>query len=181
VNRRNFIAALGVAGAAAGAALVSSPKALAQQPSNPNGYAQVDVLNLMLNIKYLKATLYSYITQGTDLPPASFVTEGAGALYNYPAKVTFATTGLATAQQITDIFNEMYYDELNQLIALRALQGIAVIGRPTMNLLGTGPSGTAPTTTSPSPRPSGSPACWKISAPRPLPPRPSISPAPTSP
>ena len=154
LNRRNFIAALGVAGAAAGAALVSSPKAFAQQPSNPNGYAQVDVLNLMLNIKYLKATLYSYITTGSDLPPASFVTEGSGAVYNAPAKVTFTGSGLATAQQITDLFNEMYYDELNQLIALRAAQSVAVIGRPTMNLLGTGPSGsvtglTATTTLTP--------------------------------
>jgi len=136
VNRRSFIAALGVAGAAAGAALVSSPKALAQQPSNPNGYAQVDVLNLMLNIKYLKATLYSYLTQGADLPASSYVTLGAGEVFNAPAKaVTFST------QQITDLFNEMYYDELNQLISLRAAQGAAVIGRPTINLLGTGPSG----------------------------------------
>jgi hypothetical protein len=141
VNRRNFIAALGVAGAAAGAALVSSPNAQAQQPSNPNGYAQVDVINLMLNIKYLKATLYSYITTGNDLPPATYVTNGSGAVFNAPAKITFTSTGLATAQQITDLFNEMYYDELNQLIALRAAQGVAVIGRPTMNLLGTGPSG----------------------------------------
>ena len=141
LNRRHFIAALGVAGAVAGTELVSSgPTAIAQQPK-PNGYAQIDVLNFLLNIKYLKATLYSYITQGADLPGASGVTIGSGGVYNIPGKITFST------QQITDMFNEMYYDELNQLITLRALQGVAVGNRATVNLLGTGPSGTAPTTT----------------------------------
>jgi hypothetical protein len=143
LDRRHFIAALGVAGAAAGTALLSSSKALAQQPL-PNGYAQVDVINLMLQVKYLKATLYSYITQGTDLPPASQVTVGTGAVYLAPAKITTFT------QQVADLFNEMYYDELNQLIKLRALQGVAVAARQTVNLLGTGPSGgsTLPAATS---------------------------------
>jgi hypothetical protein len=141
LNRRHFIAALGVAGVAAGTELASSgPTAFAQQPK-PNGYAQVDVINLLLNVKYLKATLYSYITQGADLPGSSKVTLGTGGVFNAPAKITFTTTGSATAQQITDLFNEMYYDELNQLIALRALQGVAAANRPTINLLGTGPSG----------------------------------------
>jgi hypothetical protein len=139
VNRRHFLTALGLAGAAAGAALMTSSKsAEAQQPSNPNGYAQADVLNLLLNVKYLKATLYSYITQGTDLPGSSYVTLGTGGVYNAPAKITFSS------QQITDLFNEMYYDELNQLITLRSLLGAAVAPRNTINLLGTGPSGSAP-------------------------------------
>jgi Ferritin-like domain len=134
LDRRHFIAALGVAGAAAGTALISAHKALAQQPL-PNGYNQVDVINLMLQVKYLKATLYSYITQGTDLPGASQVTVGTGAVYNAPAKITTFTA------QIADLFNEMYYDELNQLIALRAIQGVTVAPRQTINLIGTGPSG----------------------------------------
>jgi len=132
LNRRNFIAAIGVAGAAAGTGLVSTPSAEAQQPSNPNGYAQVDVLNLMLNIKYLKATLYAFITTGKDIAPATGVTTGAGVVLNAPSQITFST------QQITDMFNEMYYDELNQLIALRNLMGVAVAGRQSVNLLGTG-------------------------------------------
>jgi hypothetical protein len=144
LDRRDFFTALGVAGIAAGAALLSK-SADAQQPSNPAGYSQIDVMNFLLNIKYLKATLYSFITQGADLPGSSLVTEGTGVVLNQPAKIAFTT------QQITDIFNEMYYDELNQLIALRAQQGVAVVARQTMNLLGTGPSGspsgTATTTT----------------------------------
>jgi hypothetical protein len=147
LNRRHFIAALGVAGAAAaGTELVrSGPTALAQQPK-PSGYAQSDVLNFLLNIKYLKATLYSYATQGADLPAADFANLGTGGVFNAPGKVAFAGVGLATTQQITDLFNEMYYDELNQLMALRALLGSAVSNRQTMNLLGTGVTTTATTT-----------------------------------
>ncbi len=147
LDRRHFITALGVAGAAAGTALMVAPKAAAQQPSNPNGYSQIDVINLLLQVKYLKATLYSYITQGADLPASSYVTEGTGQVFNQPAKITFTAAGLSSAQQISDVFNEMYYDELQQLISLRALQGVAVANRAVMNVIGTGPSGAAPSTT----------------------------------
>ena len=44
-------------------------------------------------------------------PASTYVTLGTGQVFNQPAKITFSS------QQITDIFNEMYYDELNQLIA----------------------------------------------------------------
>ena len=139
LNRRHFMTALGVAGAVAGVALVSTPIASAQQPK-PNGYLEADVLNFLLNLKYLKATFYAYLALGTDLPPASQVTNGSGGVFNQPPKMVF--TG-ANAAQITDLFNEMYYDELNQLIDLRALIGTAVVARQTMNLLGTGTSTTA--------------------------------------
>ena len=136
LNRRHFMAALGAAGVAAGTGLVSGPVAHAQQPT-PNGYAQVDVLNFLLNIKYLKATFYSYVTQGADLPGSSYVTLGTGQIYNPPPKVTFTGTNAA---QITDMFNEMYYDDLNQLIDLRNLLGVAAVARSTINLLGTSAS-----------------------------------------
>src|ERR1039457_5020496 len=90
LNRRHFIAALGVAGAAAaGTELVrQGPTALAQQPK-PNGYAQGDVLNFLLNVCYLKATLYSYATQGADLSPATFANLGSGGVFNPPKQITF--------------------------------------------------------------------------------------------
>jgi hypothetical protein len=139
LNRRHFMAALGLAGTAVGTDLISGTTAHAQQPTSP-GYAQVDVLNFLLNVKYLKATLYSFVTQGVDLPGSSFVTVGTGVVYNQPGKITFST------QQLTDMVNEMYYDELNQLITLRSLQGVAVASRGTINLLGTGGTTTATTT-----------------------------------
>jgi len=143
LDRRYFMAALGVAGAAAGAALMSTPSTVHAQQPVPNGFTQLDILNFLLNIKYLKATLYSYLTQGADLPAASGVTVGTGGVFNAPAKLTFSGSNAA---QITDIFNEMYYDELNQLIALRGLIGTSASGRGTMNLLGTGSTTTATST-----------------------------------
>ena len=132
LNRRHFMAALGVAGIAASTRLGSGPVARAQQPT-PNGFAQTDVLNFLLNVKYLKATFYSYVTTGADLPGSSYAILSSGQVYNQPGKITFTGTNAA---QITDMFNEMYYDELNQLIDLRNLLGVASAARATMNLLG---------------------------------------------
>jgi hypothetical protein len=156
LNRRHFMAALGVAGAAAGIGLGSGSAAFAQQPT-PNGYLQSDVLNFLLNIKYLKATFYSYLISGKDLPPAATI--GTALVDDIPGtSITSATppvvsgtpavislTGTTNAAQIADLLNEMYYDELNQVIDLRNLLGVLAVDRPTLNLLGSGvpPSATA--------------------------------------
>ena len=84
LSRRRFLTGLGVAGVAAGTGLELGPVAHAQQPI-PNGYQQVDVLNYLLNIKYLTATFYSYVTQGADLPGTTYATLGTGAVYNTPS------------------------------------------------------------------------------------------------
>ncbi|MDP9040001.1 MAG: ferritin-like domain-containing protein [Acidobacteriota bacterium] len=129
VNRRNFLTALGVAGAATGAVLVGG------QVSRPRsvgatGFSQTDVLNFALNLEYLEATFYSYITQGTDLPAS--VTAGSGAVTNAPsAPLTF--TG-PNAARITDLLNEIYFDELNHVLALRNLLGSSAVARPALNL-----------------------------------------------
>ena len=135
LNRRHFMAALGAAGVAAGTGLVTRRDAHAQQPT-PNGFLQVDVLNFLLNIKYLKATFYSYITQGVDLPASSYVTLGSNQIYNVPSQVT------TFSSQINDMFNEMYYDELNQLVDLRNIIGNAAVSRPLINLAGTSAANT---------------------------------------
>jgi len=119
VNRRSFIAASGVAGAAAGAALVSSPKALAQQPSNPNGYAQVDVLNLMLNIKYLKATLYSYPHPGRR--PSRLVLTSPSARAKFSTRQPKARHLQHTSRSPTSS-TRCTTTSSNQLISLRAAQ-----------------------------------------------------------
>ena len=146
LTRRQLMSALTVAGAAAGIALVAAPSTAAQQPV-PNGYNQVDVLNFLLNVKYLTATLYSYVTQGADLPASSFTTVGTGGVFNAPGKVTFTGTN---ASQLTDLFLELYYDELNHLIDLRNLLGNAVAGRQTINLLGNGATTNTKTSYTPS-------------------------------
>jgi hypothetical protein len=149
LDRRHFLTALGVAGAAAsvmaGADLLSSgPKAFAQFQPPIGGYKQVDVMNFLMNIKYLKATLYAYLTTGADIPQyPTNVTYGTGYIYNPPKQVSFPT------QQITDLFNEMFYDELNQLVDLRNLIGnttgdVQVISRPAMDLAATDTKTTTP-------------------------------------
>ena len=149
LNRRHFMAALGAAGVAAGTGLVSGPVARAQQPT-PTGYAQTDVLNFLLNIKYLKGTFYSFVTQGVDLPGPTYITLSSSQVYNQPPAVSFTPFG-SYASQIADMFSEMYYDDLNHLINLRSLIETAsgatgaaaaavVAPRPTLNLLGTSPA-----------------------------------------
>ncbi len=128
VNRRNFMTAVGVAGVATSAALVSSntsrPRTVAA-----SSFTQIDVLNFALNLEYLEATFYSYVTQGTDLPPA--LTLGSGPVTGNPAKLTFTGT---SAAQITDLLNEIYFDELNHVLALRSVLGSAAVPRPALNL-----------------------------------------------
>jgi hypothetical protein len=146
LNRRHFMAALGAAGVAAGTGLGSGSGARAQQPI-PTGYSQADVLNFLLNIKYLKATFYSFLTQGADLPVNYTTANGntykpglsTGQIYNQPVKLTTSTI----SAQFLDMFNEMFYDDLNQVIDLQQLlggladTGGSAAGRQTINLLGT--------------------------------------------
>lgn len=138
LNRRRFMTALGVTGAASGAALMSrrgtGSKFAALRPSviQAAGPAQTDYLNYLLNIAYLQATYYAFITTGADIPVTSGVLQGSGVIYSPPNKITFPN------QQITDLVNELYYDEISKVIGLRNLLGTAAINRPAMNMQGNG-------------------------------------------
>jgi hypothetical protein len=91
--------------------------------------AQTDILNLILNIKYLEATFYSFITQGTDLTGTAV--QNSGAITGSPAKIVFTGTN---ASQITDMVNEIYYDEINHVSTLIGVLGSSVVFRPAINL-----------------------------------------------
>jgi len=131
LNRRHFITALGMTGAAAGAGLMSGCTTTSSVAvTTAVGSGQIDILNFLLNLEYLQATFYSYITQGADLPSA--LTVGSGAITGtLSAPVVF--TG-ANAPQITDLLNEVYFDEVNHVIGLRNILGSAAISRPAINL-----------------------------------------------
>jgi hypothetical protein len=148
LNRRNLMTAgLGIAGAAIGAGLVSRRSvkrpSVVEAASFASTFTQTDYLNFLLNIKYLQTTFYSYITQGADIPANYTVngtlyrpTFGTALVNDTLSKVTF--TG-ANAAQITDMLNEIYYDELNQLVNLQSLigpLGTVAITRPLIDLLG---------------------------------------------
>jgi hypothetical protein len=73
LNRRNLMAGFGIAGAVIGAGLFSrlfpgGPSVVEASNAIPTGFSEVDYLNFLLNLKYLQATFYSYVTQGKDLP-----------------------------------------------------------------------------------------------------------------
>jgi hypothetical protein len=168
LNRRNLMAGLGIAGAAIGAGLMSRRSvkrpSVVEAASFASGFGQTDFLNYLLNIKYLQATLYSYLTQGADLPaqytingttytplfgafPANNYPSASSTAGSLPAKTVFTTLPVNGAQ-ITDMLNEIYYDELNQLINLQSLigtLGTIAITRPSLDLVGAG--GVASSTT----------------------------------
>jgi Ferritin-like domain len=128
LDRRHFLAALGMTSAAAGAALVGCSTTSSPVAVTSAGSGQTNVLNFILNIKYLQATFYAYITTGADL---SSGTANSGAITGAPAKLTF--TG-ANASQITDMLNEIYFDEKNHVTILLNLLGASAIARPAINL-----------------------------------------------
>lgn len=130
LNRRHFMAALGMTGAAAGAGMISGCSTSNSVAVTTASTAQISLLNFALNVKFLQATFYSFITQGTDLS-GSAVTN-SGAITGAPtAPLVF--TG-AYAQQITDMLNEIYYDETNHVSTLISLLSSSVIFRPAINL-----------------------------------------------
>ena len=137
LNRRHFMAALGMTGAAAGAGLLSgctNATAPITSTTTIDSVAEINALNFVLNFKYLEATFYSFVTQGVDLP--SSLTYGGGILTNAPtAKLTFtASTAFPNGAQVNDMLNEIYFDEINHLTALRNLLGSSVVPRPAINL-----------------------------------------------
>jgi hypothetical protein len=128
-NRRYFLAALGMTGAAAGASLVGCSTTSKSVAVTTAGAGQVNVLNFILNFKFLEATFYASITTGGDLAAGSTV--GSGPVTGAPGKLTF--TG-ANASQITDMLNEIYYDEKNHVTTLLNLLGSSAVTRPAINL-----------------------------------------------
>jgi hypothetical protein len=134
LDRRRFLATLGMTGAAAGAGLLSGcSSSTTAMTAGTASLAQTDVLAFALNLEYLEATFYSYITQGTDLP--SSATFNSGIVTGAPGQLTF--TG-ANAQQITDMLNEIYFDEISHVTALINLLSSSVVPRPAINLAAAG-------------------------------------------
>lgn len=137
LNRRNFLASFGMAGAAAASgALLAGCGGSKSAMVSAAGPSENDVLNFALNLEYLEATFYSYVATGGDLPSAS--TGGGPAPMGAPS----AKPGFQT-QQIADMFAEIYFDELSHVNDLRSVLGSAAVERPQLNLGALGTVGTA--------------------------------------
>jgi Ferritin-like domain len=133
LNRRRFMTGLSLAGVAGGVALLGgcSNSEIGSSAVMAAGPSESDVLNFALNLEYLEATFYSFVTQGSDLP--SSLTAGSGPVTGAPAaKIQFPN------QQITDIFNEIFFNEMSHVADLQNLIGSGHVARPALNLAAAG-------------------------------------------
>lgn len=137
LNRRNFLANLGVTGAAmAGGAILAGCGGSGMKKVSAAGPSENDVLNFALNLEYLEATFYSYVVTGGDIP--SSATGGGPAPTGAPS-----ATPTFQSQQIADMFAEIYYDELSHVNDLRTALSSAAVARPQLNLAALGTVSTA--------------------------------------
>ncbi len=137
LKRRTFLSTLGAVGAATGVAALTGPLtgcgdqgAVVLPSSNPS---VVDVLNFALNLEYLEASFYLYVTTGTGLPTADMGT-GAGTVTG-GAKVAFVNPLVAS------VATQLATDEREHVEFLRstiAAVGGTPVAMPNLNLAAMG-------------------------------------------
>jgi hypothetical protein len=122
LNRRKFLAGVGIAGAA----VASAPFLAACGSSGVKASAPTenDVLNFALNLEYLEAQFYLYATTGSGLSSAD--TGGTGTITG-GTQVTF------TSSQLQAIAQEIAGDEKNHVEDLRSVLGSAAVSQPNIN------------------------------------------------
>lgn len=128
VNRRSFITKLTAGGAAAGALALAGCDSTSVI-STVGGPTVVDVLNFALNLEYLEAQFYAYITTGSGIPTADMgsnpgTTSGG-------AKVAFVNPVVASAA------NQLATDERLHVELLRTAittLGGTPVSMPAINL-----------------------------------------------
>ena len=129
VNRRNFLAGVGMAGvAAAGAGVLaacSDSRPVTPAPVGAAGPSEQDVLNFALNLEYLEANFYAYATTGMPIPAANLPgspTITGGAMVNFSDPV------------VKEIAIAIAADELHHVQFLQAALGASAINCPNLNL-----------------------------------------------
>jgi hypothetical protein len=131
-NRRNLLKKIGIAGAAAGAAIATGGIKLKANPSSPTA---VDVLQFALNLEYLEAEFYTTATMGKTIDEVGIGISGSGRSGPTTGwhQVSFSNSTVFTGTVASQIGN----DERNHVTLLRtALQnaGIEPIAKPPINL-----------------------------------------------
>jgi hypothetical protein len=129
VNRRNFLAGVGMAGvAAAGAGVLaacSDARVVPPTPVAAAGPSEQDVLNFALNLEYLEANFYSFATTGAAIPTANLpgsptITGGKQVTFSDPSVEAIAL--------------EIAADELHHVQFLQAALGSVAVNCPNLNL-----------------------------------------------
>jgi hypothetical protein len=147
MTRRNFFTTAGIVAGAAGtlglvgcsdspSPVTTTPPTTAPAPTTtaaPAGPSVVDVLNFALNLEYLEASFYLYVTTGSGLSVADMGTN-PGAVSG-GAKVNF------TNSMVSSIATQLATDEMEHVEFLRttiAAVGGTPVGMPALNLAAMG-------------------------------------------
>ena len=136
LNRRNFLFTAGLTVGAAGALGLTAGcgSVIGVDPSSGPAPSIPDVLNFALNLEYLEANFYLYITTGAGLP-AQY--RGAN-----PGSITGGAPAVAFSDPVLGAFaKELAADELAHVRLLRAgliANGITPVDQPALNLAALG-------------------------------------------
>ena len=144
MSRRNFLTSAGVAAGATGALVIAgcggnstttTPVTTTPVTTTPTsgGVTELDVLNFALNLEYLEASFYLYVTTGSGLMSAD-MGSGAGAVTG-GAKVTFSDPNVAA------LANQLAADEQSHVQFVRTLitnAGSTPVAMPALNLAALG-------------------------------------------
>ena len=136
-DRRRFLSTLGAAGAVAGSVALTGGLSGCNDVTSPvlpsNSPSVVDVLNFALNLEYLEASFYLYVTTGGGLSSTD-MGSGAGSVSG-GAKVSFVNAYVAS------VANQLATDEREHVEFLRttiAAVGGTPVSMPTLNLAANG-------------------------------------------
>jgi hypothetical protein len=130
VDRRKLLTMAGIAGAGAGAAVLTSAGPALAAPTHAMGGAINDgsILNFALNLEYLEAEFYLRAATGHGLPDDMTTGKHDRGWVTGGHKVPFKHRMLA------NIANEIANDEKDHVAFLRSALGGAKVSRPTIDL-----------------------------------------------
>lgn len=133
-NRRSLLKKIGIAGAAAGAAMATGGLKLSADPASPT---PVDILQFALNLEYLEAEFYTVATTGNtiDMPPYNIAITGQGnaGAATGGSRVNFGNSLVFTGQ----VALEIAQDERDHVTLLRTAlsnAGVVPVAQPPINL-----------------------------------------------
>ena len=133
LSRRGALA--GIFAAAASATVLGGARSAQAQNPAPSTSSIVDVLNFALNLEYLEANFYSFVTTGSGLTGSTLVGAAPGTPQGAPGKITFDPNIMAIATALA-------LDEKNHIMQLRTtimnLMGTP-IDQPVINFAAKGP------------------------------------------
>ncbi len=140
VTRRSFFAgaglaagAIAVAGCGSSSTTTIAPTTTPAPTTAPTGPSEVDVLNFALNLEYLEASFYLYITTGNGLQAAD--------MGSSPGAVTGGAQVTFTDPNVTALAQQLAADEQAHVQFLRSVitkAGATPVSMPALNLAALG-------------------------------------------